>query len=300
MKSIKKWPYIFITPYFLIYLVFGLSPVIYSLCISFTDWDGIGKMRFVGFDNYLRLFSTDPYFFKSILNTMILMIGYLPVLIIGGLLLAVAVYNKGIKGKQYFQLANFLPYITTPVAIGIIFSLLFDWQTGMVNRLLMQTGLISEGINWLGKVWTARLIIILMVIWKYLGYSMVIFLAGLTNISTEIYEAAYVDGSGRANTFFKITLPLLKPVMLFMLITSIIGGFQLLEEPMLLLAGWNSYNIGGPEGSCLTVVWNLYDTAFGSSMKYGYGAAIAYGLFLIIVFFSMMGMKITNRGGNTE
>ena len=299
MKNIKKWPYIFITPYFLIYFSFGLFPVLFSLYISFTDWDGIGKMKFVGFGNYLKLFSTDPYFLKSILNTLILMIGYLPVLLIGGLLLAVALFNKKIKGRQYYQLANFLPYITTPVAIGIIFLLLFDWQTGTVNKLLVHSGLVSEGVNWLGNVWTARLVVVLMATWKYMGYCMVFYLAGLTNISVDIYEAAFVDGSGPVNTFFKITLPLLRPIIVFLLITSIIGGFQLMEEPMLLMGstGFGGY-AGGPERSCLTAVWNLYDTAFGSTMRYGFAAAISYGLFIFISLFSIVGMKITNRGGN--
>lgn len=300
-QRLNPWPYLFIAPYFIIYLIFGFYPILYSLGISFTNWDGIGSIHFVGFTNYIKLFTIDPYFWKSIINTLILLLESLPVQIIGGLLLAVALFSKRAKFKRLFQLVNFLPYITTPVAVGLIFWMFFDWQTGIVNRILTQSGILAEGINWLGNVWPARIVVGLMIIWKYTGYTMVIYLAGLANIPNDIYEAAYVDGSGPVHTFFKITVPLLRPVTVFLVITSIIGGLQLFDEPKLLLAGWGGASgsvVGGPDRGCLTAVWNLYDTAFGSNMRYGMGAAIAYGLFLVIFLVSIIGAKFLNRGGD--
>ncbi len=293
------WPLAFISPYFIIYFIFGLFPILFSLYLSFTDWDGISTIKTVGFNNYIKIFTTDPYFLKSIWNTIIFMALSLPPILFGGLLLAAMMYGINGRAKQIFQLSNFLPFITTPVAIGIIFSLVFDWQTGTVNKLLIQTGIMSQGINWLGEVWPARIVVSLMRIWKYTGYSMVIYLAGMSNISNDIYEAANIDGSNAVTTFFKITLPQLKPITLFLVITNIIDGLQLLDEPMLLFSGWTGGGVvGGPERSSLTAVWNLYDTAFGTTNQYGYAAAMAYGLFLFILIFSIISSKVVYRGGD--
>lgn len=288
------WPYIFLAPYFIMYFLFGLFPILFSLVISFTSWDGIGEIKFVGFKNYIQLFTSDPYFLKSIYNTILLMLGYIPLLITVGLLLAAGLHGQYIKFKRFFQLANFMPYITTPVAIGLMFALMFDYRTGMINRIITYFGLYDQNIYWLGKPVYARVVVILMVFWKYAGYHMVIYMAGLANIPVELYEAAKVDGASAIQTFFKITVPSLKSVIMFLLITDIIGGFQLVEEPMLLFTGMSDTigQVGGPERSCLTAIWNLYDTAFGSSMRYGLGASIAYGTFMFIMLFSILGFKI--------
>jgi multiple sugar transport system permease protein/cellobiose transport system permease protein len=176
-----------------------------------------------------------------------------------------------------------------------MFNLLFDWQAGFINKILLHFGLVDEGIYWLGDPLYARMVIIVMLFWKGFGYTMIFYLAGLANIPKDLHEAAQVDGASGFRTFTSITLPLLQPVTVFIVITGIIGGFQLLEEPMLLLGGSGMGSstavIGGPDRCCLTTVWNMYDTAYGSTTRYGLGAAIAYGLCVIIALFSFLGAR---------
>lgn len=293
----RRWiPYAFLSPYVLFYTAFGLFPVLFSFYVSLTSWDGIGDKTFVGLKNYLFLLDPDSYFLKSIGNTLLFVVLSLPLQMILGLVIATLLYSRHVKGRAFFQLINFLPYIVTPVAIGLMFNLLFDWQAGFVNKLLVHAGLIDEGIYWLGEPLYARAVIVLMLVWKGFGYTMIFYLAGLANIPKELLEAAQVDGATGFRAFRSITLPLLRPVTMFIVITGIIGGFQLLEEPMLLLGGSgfgsSSAVIGGPDRCCLTVVWNMYDTAFGSTTRYGLGAAMAYGLCLIIALFSFLGVRL--------
>lgn len=292
----RRWvPYFFLSPYILFYLAFGLFPIVFSLYVSLTSWNGINEKTFVGWENYKFLFNPDSYFFQSIGNTLLFVVLTLPLQIAFGLLIASLLYSRWVKWKGFFQLVNFLPYIVTPVAVGLMFNLLFDWQAGFVNKLLLHLGLIDEEIYWLGDPLYARLVIVLMLFWKGFGYTMIFYLAGLANIPKDLQEAAQVDGASWFRTFMSITLPLLKPVTAFIVITGVIGGFQLLEEPMLLFGGngmaASSAVIGGPERCCLTTVWNMYDTAFGTTTRYGLGAAIAYGLCVIIAFFSFLGAK---------
>lgn len=205
---------------------------------------------------------------------------------------------KWVKGKRTLQCLSFLPYLTTPVAIGLIFALIFDWQTGILNRVLQAAGWMDTAYDWLGSPGTARVIVILMVVWKYLGYNTMFFLSGMAGISSDIYEAAEIEGAGTVQIFFKITVPLLKNIMVFVMLTSIIGGLQLLEEPMQLFSGWatSSTQLGGPGSSCLTVMWYLYDTAFGTTMRQGLGAAISYSLFVIIAVFAFFSYRLSYRG----
>jgi len=285
------YPYLFVSPYMILFFVFALFPVVYSFILSFTKWDGFSEMTFVGAQNYLRLFS-DKSFYVSLVNTLLIIIVAIPLQLGTALLLAV-ILKQFFTGKLQtgLKLMNFLPYITTPVAIAVMFQLLFDWQVGAVNLFLLDYGIMDEAVNWLGETWGARFVIILLVYWKYYGYQMVIIFAGLTTISREIYEAASIDGASWSQAFLKITVPLLKPVLMFLIITDFIGGFQLFDEPQLLF----NQPFGGPEQSVLTIVMHYYDTAF-RRFEFGYGSSIAYGLFLIIFVFSLATLKLMNRG----
>lgn len=295
------WPYLFVTPFFLFFFAFNLFPLAYTFFVSLTNWDSLflDERQFIGLANYINLFTNNPYFYKSLWNTVIFMVGYIPLIILLGMFLAVGLFNLP-RFKRMFQTLNLLPYITTPVAIGFIFSILFDWSSGLVNRLLTAAQIIPEGINWLGTGNLARLVVILMIFWRNLGYYLMIYLTGLTGIPPELSEAALVDGASKRQLFFHITLPFLKPITIFLVVTSIIGGFQLFDEPFLLfsggLAGNGTQVVGGPERACLTTVWFFYDTAFQSTSKYGLSAAIAYGLFLFILAFSILSFKVFNRG----
>jgi multiple sugar transport system permease protein/cellobiose transport system permease protein len=201
-----------------------------------------------------------------------------PFVIIFGLLLAVFLFNIT-KGRSFFQTVNFIPYITTPVAIGLIFAFLFDWSSGTVNKILMSAGVLEQGINWLGEPLYARIVVAIMIIWKYTGYHMAIYLTGLSTISQDLYEAAKVDGSSPVNTFFKITVPLLAPITMFLVLTDIIGGLQMFDEPKLL---FSDTAVGGP------------DVTFSTS-RFGYGSAVSFSLFLIIIIFTLVAYKFMNK-----
>lgn len=299
----NRWPYLFITPYFLFYAVFGAFPILFTLYMSMTNWDLFGNRDFVGLLNFKRLFLDDAYFMKSIGNALLFMACSLPILIIGGMLLASVIESKWLRGKAFFRLSLFSPFLTTPIAIGIIFSLMFDWQGGILNNVLVHLHLTKENVDWMGQPGTARLIIVGMIVWKNLGYFVMFYTAGIISIDSSIYEAAMMDGAKSRQVFYHITFPLLKPMTLFLLITSIIDGMQLVEEPMLLYSGWasGSQMVGGPDGSVFTPIWYMMDASFrGSSFQYGKGAAIAYSTFLFIIAFSFIGSRWMNRREQTE
>lgn len=286
------WPVVFIAPFIIFFFTFNLFPIIYSFFLSFTEWNGIGEKVFVGLDNYIRIFTKDATFLKSLWNTLYIMVLGFPISVFLGLLIAAFLSNLK-KFRNLFQTINFLPYITTPVAIGLIFTFLFDWNTGIINRIIEFFG--GEGINWLGNAKFAPVVIGIMIIWKCTGYYMALYLAGITSISTDIYEAAKVDGAGTVKTFFKITIPLLKPITIFITITSLIYALQLFDEPNLMFNVSTTSIIGGPDRSCLTMVWNFYDVAFGSTARLGYGSAVSSTLFIIIVAASLIGMRFMSR-----
>jgi multiple sugar transport system permease protein/cellobiose transport system permease protein len=300
MRRINKMGYWFVAPFLLFYLTFNLYPVFYSLWLSFYSWNGLSAKRYVGFANYLRLFTRDPYFLKSIGNTLFIMAVYLPVTIILGLLLATLLYNKAIRRANVFQTAQFLPYIIAPVCVSMLFKLLFDWSIGMVNQMLINFHIINEGINWLGSPHLARFILIFLNIWSKLGYVVTLFLAGMTNISPDVLEAADVDGASYIQKLTMIIIPLLKPILMFVILTGIIDGLQMFDAPQTLFAGTMTKSAtGGPGRSCLTAVWYMVDTAFGGTtgrMEMGYAAAVSYGLFLIIAVFSYINYRIIGRG----
>ncbi|MBD2870838.1 carbohydrate ABC transporter permease [Paenibacillus arenilitoris] len=293
MKAINKWPYFFALPFVLTYLAFHLYPTMYSLVLSFYEWNGIGDKAFVGLQNYVRLLTDDPLFFKSLYNTFVIMIMSIPATLLLGVTVAYLTFNAA-KGRLLLQTVNFLPYITTPVAIGFIFSFMFDWQTGFVNEMFIRLGLLDEGVYWLQEPWSAKAVIALMIMWKHLGYFMIIYLAGMTAISQDIYEAAKIDGAGPLQLFAKITVPLLRNITVFLVVTSIISGLQLFDEPKLLYGGWSgSTQIGGPDNAALTVIWKFVDESFISNSNFGYSAAIAYLLFVIIILFSIVSYRLT-------
>ena len=292
----NKWPVIFATPFLTAYGLFMLFPMLYSFYLSLFEYDGIVEKHFVGFSNYINLFTKDKLFLKSLFNTVFIMLISLPVNLILGLVVAYLLFSL-VRGRRVFQVVNFLPYITTPVAIGFIFSYIFDWNSGILNGLLTHFGILEENYFWLQQPWSARLIVALMIVWRNFGYCMMIYLSGMTAIDQDIYEAAAIDGAGKLKTFFAIVVPLLKNVSVFLLITAMIGGFQMFDEPVQLYSGWSaaSRSVGGPEYSVLTVIWKFYDDSFGSSTRLGYGAAIAYTLFLIIGACSLFSFFWSNR-----
>ena len=270
--------YFFIAPYIIVFLTFTLYPILYTFKLSFMSWDGFGAQQFVGLANYERLIH-DPMFIKSIGNTIfIALISMIPQMVFG-LVLAFLLNQKRLRGSNFFKTVFYFPNLVTAVSLGVLFSLLFDWKVGSVNQLLESLHLISEPINWKGSAILSQLIVAAVLFWQYFGYYTIIFTAG--------FEAAEVDGATKTQTFFKIVLPLMRPIMTFAFVTSIIGGLQIFDLP---------YTFGGATGgtkaSLLTMVMYMYNIAF-TNLDYGYGAAISYGLFVIIIVFSIIFMKYT-------
>jgi ABC-type sugar transport system permease subunit len=285
----NKWGYLFIAPFFIGFLVFQLYPMLYSLYISFTSWDGLSPdIQFIGIENYKRLVQ-DPMFLKSIANTWIIWIFNIIPQMIFAIVLAVILSNKKIKGRNLLRAIYYLPNLVTAASIGVLFAFLFDWQTGSVNFMLMKLHIIKEPINWMIEPNYARGIVSVTQWWMWFGYSMIIFIAGMKTIPDELYEAAVVDGASTWQSFWQITLPLLRPTILFSVITSLIGGMQIFDIPNSISNG-----SGQPDNSLITMVFYLYNTAFQNN-NYGYGAAIGYGLFVIILIFAVISFKLINR-----
>lgn len=287
------WPIVFIAPFCVFFFLFNLFPILYSFYTSFLDWNGYGEKIVIGFKNYIDIFTKDTLFWKSIWNTVKIGIVGFPVSIILGLVFAALISNVK-RFKNVLQTVNFLPYITTPVAIGMIFTFIFEKHVGLLNKIIVFLG--GESINFTGSPLWAPLVISFMIIWKCTGYYMAMYLAGITSISEDVYEAATIDGANRLQIFFKITVPLLKSVTVFIVITSTIYAFQLFDEANLLFTNQSSGASGGPGLSCLTIVWNFYNQAFGANPRLGYASALSCVLFVVIAVVSLIGLKVMNGG----
>jgi ABC-type sugar transport system permease subunit len=259
--------------------------------MSTLDWAGYNDKVFVGFQNFVEIFTEDASFWKSVLNTLRIGLVGFPIAMVLGLIFAALLSNVR-KFKNVLQTINFLPYITTPVAIGMIFIFIFEKHIGILNRLLASLGM--QTINFIGSAVWAPFVISLMIIWKNTGYFMTMYLAGMTAIPDELYEAAKIDGASNVQCFFNITLPNLKSVTTFLTITSTIYMFQMFDEANLLFTNQSSSMVGGPAQSCLTIVWNFYNEAFGSNPRMGYASAMACVLFLIIAVVSIIGLRLMN------
>ncbi len=291
----RQFPYIALLPYFIIYLTFSAFPLIATVGISMTDWTIGADINFVGLKNFLTLF-TDKRFLTSLTNIFLFVIVIVPVEILLGLIIASMLTNKKMVGKNVFRVINFLPYLLIPAAAGVIFGQFFGRQTGIINRVLMSLGMLKKPIFWTGQGVPARIMTILIVLWKYCGYTSLFFIAGITNIDTSIYEAADLDGITPVQKMFKITLPLLKPVMKFVGLTTTINTFQLFDELVMLFSTTNGgVKVGGPQNSVLTPIWLMYDTAFSNVPRYGYAAAIAVATFIVISLVSFVVGKITGK-----
>jgi len=284
-------PLIFMAPFFICFFLFNLFPILYSFYMSTLNWAGYNQKVFVGLKNYIDIFTKDKIFWKSVLNTLRIGLVGFPVAMVLGLAFAALLFNLK-KFKSFFQTLNFLPYITTPVAIGMIFTFIFEQHIGILNRLI--AGLGGQTINFIGTAQWAPLIISIMIIWRNTGYFMTMYLAGMTAIPDELYEAAKIDGASSTQCFFKITLPNLKSVTTFLVITSTIYMFQMFDEANLLFTNQSSSTVGGPQQSCLTIVWNFYNQAFGSNPRMGYASAMACVLFGIIAVVSVIGLRLMN------
>ena len=284
------WPYIFISPFFISFAIFGLFPYLYAFYLSFLEWDGISPQKWVGLANYRQLIFDDIWW-KSLYNSVWLLIVTSLNLVIA-LVLAFILISGLVRFKEVFRSAYFTPIVASSVAVAMVFSSLFGEKYGVLNYLLGRVGL--GPVDWLGNAFWIKPSIALVVIWRYFGWNTVIYLAGLQSIPTDLYEAARVDGARWRDVFWHITMPLLRPVITFTVILSIIGALQLFEEPIMLTGGPYTSAPGGTDRAGLTVVVHLYNTAF-SYVQFGYAAAMSVGLFVVIVVFSYIYNRYLGR-----
>ena len=279
--------YVYIAPFFILFAIFGLFPILSGLYISFFRWDGVGAMKWKGIDNYTRLF-TDPTFLLAVTNTFTIgLIAHIPILF-GGLVLAYILNGKFVKFQNAFKTAYFLPMVTSAVAITIVFQALFGYNFGLINYFLAMLGI--PAVNWLGGAGEyVKTAIIVMFSWKWIGWNMVIYLAGMQGISEDIYEASTIDGASATQVFFRITLPLLKPIILFTLIQSTIGTVNLFTEPYILT---NNNLTGGTNNTGLTMMMYLLNKAPKGNNLYGLASAVAYVITVTVIFISLFFQRL--------
>jgi multiple sugar transport system permease protein len=266
------------------FLLFSLVPVGATLVISTLNWDLIRSPEFVGLKNYTTLLTNDPVFREILFNTGYYVIGVVPASIVLSLLLALAM-NNGLKGISLFRAIFFIPVITSSVAVAMLWRWLYNTDYGLINVGLNAIGL--PYVPWLSSTQWAMPAVIIMAIWKGLGYNMVIYLAGLQGISPTLYEAAALDGAGAWARFRDITLPSLGPTTFFILIISLINSFQVFDLTFILTQG-------GPGIATTTIVMYIYDQGF-SYFQMGYAAAIAWVLFIIIFLITLLQMQLQKR-----
>lgn len=293
MTTNNRKGYYFIAPFVIVFLVFSIYPILLTFYYSFTNYSGMGGIanaEFIMFDNYKRLF-TDPFFYESFGNT-IKIWGFnfiVQITIALGLALLFTNIRLKMKGVGVFRALFFLPNIITVTSVALLFNILLDWNHGALNQMLLSLGFIDSPVNWLNTPAYAQASVALIGAWMWFGSSFIILMAGISGISKDYYEAAYIDGATWWQSFINVTLPLLKPILLYVLITSIIGGLQIFDLPLLL-----TDTRGAPDRSLNTMVLYLYNQAFKYN-NFGYAAAIAYGLFLITVVFSAVTFRSMYR-----
>jgi ABC-type sugar transport system permease subunit len=280
-----RWPLLFVSPFFVLFAVFALYPIFFSLYLSFHEWRGVGAMRPVGFANYTRLFG-DRIFWGSMLNAVLLFFIYVPLMTFLAVVIATVLHGSFLKLQGLWRAIIFMPHLTSMVAAGFTFRLILDTHSGFANQALAWLGV--SPVPWLDDIWWARISVGLLMIWAWLGYNTIIMLAGLQTIPIEVNEAASVDGANRVQVFFRITVPLLKPVILFAVTLSIIGTFQLFTEPYILTGG-------GPIRATETPVMQIFSSTF-ANLRFGYAAAMSYVYFVTIIVLAIVQFKLVTRG----
>ncbi|MFE9021458.1 carbohydrate ABC transporter permease [Streptomyces sp. NPDC007808] len=294
----KYWHlYAAISPFYLLFLAFGLVPVGFSLYLSFHRWDGLGSMEWAGLTQYQYLLS-DSDFWQSIGNTILIWaLATFPMIFLA--MVTAVMLNSAVRHRNLYRFAYFLPNVTSVVAIAIVFGSIFSTDFGLVNALLQAVGL--DQVAWLNTPWGIKVAIATLMTWQWTGYNAIICLAGLQTIPGDLYEAARIDGAGPVQTFFRVTLPLLRPTLLFVLVVSTVTGLQSFSEPQVLLqttANESTFS-GGPDHAGRTMVLYFFQQTFDNN-DFGYGAAVAWGIFLVVVLFSIINWRLLQRRGEEQ
>ena len=291
-KIQDKWGWIFISFATIFLALFVFYPLVYSLYLSTFSTKGIIK-NFVGLGNYKRLLQ-DNYFILSIKNIFVILVIQVPIMLFLALIFAFLLNDPKLKLKGVYRAALFLPAVTSLVAYSVVFKMMFSTE-GLVNNILINLHIIKEPIRWLLDPFWSKVTLIIAMTWRWTGYNMMLYLAGLQNISQEVYEAAEIDGAGKTAQFFRITIPLLRPIILFTTILSTIGTLQLFDEPMMLAAGVTTGSSVGPGNSLLTPSVYIYNVSFKYVPNFGYASAISYMIVVIAVILSIIQFRVAGE-----
>lgn len=284
-EALAGW--LFLAPEFIGLILFGVFPILFSLYLSFSDWNlvgGLSTIKFVGLDNFSMLLEDDK-FKMSLRNNFVYTLFVVPVGIVLALILSVLIHSK-VYGKSYFKIAFFIPYISSIVALGAVWSALYHPSQGPINQMLMKLG-IQDPPKWLADTQFSLYAIIIIAIWAAIGYKIVIFIAGLTNIPDDLYEAASIDGATSRQQFFRITIPLLGPTTSFLLITTLMSSFKVFDLIAFLTGG-------GPNNSSTVLVFRIYEEGF-RNFRMGYASAISWVLFLVVGVLTIATWKFQNQ-----
>jgi multiple sugar transport system permease protein len=282
--SYAKYGYIFSIPFIVIYLIFQLYPLLYTLIIGFTDLKGVGKTDFEFlpnlFDNFKGIIQS-PVFKTSLVNTVIIwMANFIPQMLLA--LALTAWFNSRhyrVRGQGIFKVIFYMPNIITAATVAILFFALFAYPIGPVNHLLKQFGISESGVNFIQNTTASPAIVAFIQFWQWYGYTMLVLTSGVLGLNPELFEAAEIDGASDFQTFFRVTLPNIRTIMIYTLITSLIGGLSMFDIPRL-------FNNGGPDNSTLTVTLFIYNQAFAGSYMYNRAAAASVLLFIVIAVLS--------------
>ncbi len=288
--DIKYSPYLYVAPFFILFATFGLYPLFMTGYMSFTNWDLIGAHRdFVGFDNYTALIR-DEHFWNAVRNTLaIFVIATIPQFVLA--LWLADLLNRGLRARTFLRMVIFVPNVTSLAAVAIIFGLFFRRDFGAINWLLHFVGV--GPVDWQSSRISSWIALATMIDWRWTGYNALIFLAAMQAIPRDLYESASLDGAGRWRQFASITLPGLRPTLLFVVINSTIGGWQLFTEPVIFNSGSGAI-LGGSQRQFQTVAMYMWERGF-ADLRFGYGSAIAFALFAIILIASLVNFLLVRR-----
>ena len=285
-KNFKKYraPYLFILPFFILFIVFQLVPTIWTVYISLTKWRGIGTPEFVGFENYWKMV-IDDMFWESLLNTAIYWISGLILILFLAVLIASLLNSKCLKGRAFFKTATFLPNICAAIAMGLIFRMLFGENVGLVNEVLAAVGL--EKVPWLAGTKYSKIPVILLIVWRNTPWFTMIVLSGLLNISADYYEAATVDGANGWQKFLFITLPSISNILFFCSVTLTVDMWKIFNEP---------YILPGPGTSNTSLFQYMYESGF-NVFNMGYASAIGVIIMVMLTVVSVAQFLVRKRQG---
>ena len=286
LKTIKKYkmPYLFILPFFVLFLVFQLIPIIWTVYISFTQWRGIGDPQFIGLDNYKKILIVNM-FWEALKNTVVYWLSGLVLILIFALLIATILNSDLLKGRVFFKTVTFLPNVCAAIAMGLIFRLFFDENAGLINEALQAFGL--SRVPWLTSTQFSKIPVIILNVWRNTPWFTMIILSGLLNIPRDYYEAATMDGAGKWKQFCYITLPSLGNILFFCSVTLTVDSWKLFNE---------SYILPGPGTSNTSLFQYMYESGF-NTFNMGYASSIGVVLIVILAIISVIQLAVRRRQG---